>query len=196
MTNRNLMVAMGTGAALAFMADPVSGRRRRALVRDKVVRATHKTRDAFDATMRDMANRTRGIRAATLGRRSNGAADTVDDAVLLERVRAKLGRFCSHPRAIDVYAARGVITLSGPILKGEHGRVIRMARRVDGVEAVIDQLEPHADATGIPSLQGRGHVPGSRIDLFQRNWAPATQALVAAAGIAATGACLAAYNRQ
>jgi len=38
----------------------------------------------------------------------------VDDDVLVERVRAHLGRAVSHPHAVDVGAADGVVTLRGP----------------------------------------------------------------------------------
>src|SRR5688572_32260387 len=98
MNTRNLLVGVGAGAALAYVLDPGQGRRRRALMRDKFVRASRKTRDGLDATARDLANRTKGVAAASRGRFT---ATHVDDARLLERVRAKLGRVCSHPRAID-----------------------------------------------------------------------------------------------
>ncbi len=193
MDTRNLAVGVGLGMALAFIFDPNRGRRRRALARDKVVRATRKTRDALDATARDIANRTRGIAATTLGRSDDGM---VDDAVLLERVRARLGRVCAHPRAIDVLVSNGEVTLRGPVLAHEIDDVTAAARGVNGILLVRNELEPHETAEGIPSLQGRGNVAGSRFDILQRNWAPATQALVAAAGLAATGVCMAAYSRR
>ncbi len=192
MDTRNLAVGVGLGMALAFIFDPDRGRRRRALARDKMVRATRKTRDALDATARDIANRTKGVAASTIG----PSAGNTDDAVLVERVRAKLGRVCSHPRAIDVVAANGEVTLRGPILAHEVDDVTAAARSAKGVLLVRNELEPHETAEGIPSLQGPGNVPGSRLDILQRNWAPATQALVAAAGLAATGVCMAAYSRR
>lgn len=193
MDTRNLAVGVGLGMALAFIFDPSRGRRRRALARDKMVRATRKTRDALDATARDIANRTKGIAASTFGRSER---DGVEDDVLVERVRASLGRVCSHPRAIDVVAANGEVTLRGPILAREVEDVLATVRAVKGVLLVRNEVEPHETGEGIPSLQGRGNVPGSRLDIMQRNWAPATQALVAAAGLAATGVCMAAYSRR
>jgi hypothetical protein len=194
MVNKSVIAAVSAGAALAYIADPVSGRRRRALVRDRVVHASRKTRDALDATVRDVTNRSKGMRAKT----ANRGADPhpVEDVVLIERVRAKLGRVCSHPRAIDVHAERGVVTLSGPILKREYRRVVAAARKVRGVEAMVDQLEPHRDAGNVPSLQGEGPRGAQGIAVFQHMWRPATQTIIAVAGIAATGACLAAYQRR
>lgn len=185
-----LTVGVGLGMALGFMLDPNLGRRRRAVARDKMTRATRKTRDALDATARDVANRTRGIASAF----SRTEERDVDDAVVVERVRAKLGRISSHPRAIDVYASAGEVTLRGPILTSEVDRVLAKIAAVPGVRSVRNELEPHQTSEGVPSLQGRGRIAGSSLDILQRNWAPATQALVAAA--AATGVCLAAYSRR
>lgn len=192
MNTREMLVGAGVGAALAFMLDPQGGGRRRALVRDKVVFASRKTRDGVDAVARDMANRTRGIAAATRGRFREGH---VDDEVLVERVRAKLGRAVSHPRAIDVKAADGEVTLYGPILSDEVDDVLSVVSSVRGVQSVVNELEPHDSPEGIPSLQGRGRVAGPSLDIRQRNWAPATQALVGMAALAATSAVIA-YSRR
>src|SRR5687768_7242759 len=127
---RGMLIGVGIGAALVFIADPQNGRRRRALVRDQFVRASRKTRDALDATGRDMANRTAGIVATARGRMGE---EDVDDRRLLERVRAKLGRVCSHPHAIDVEIAEGTVTLRGPILTHEIDSVLTTVAGVRGV---------------------------------------------------------------
>jgi hypothetical protein len=191
--NPNLLIGLGTGAVLAYMLDPNLGRRRRTLARDKMRRAARKTRDGVDATVRDVANRTRGIAAETRARLSD---EVVDDARLVERVRAKVGRMASHPRAIDVYAHGGQVTLGGPILAAELDDLLTAVTAVRGVRGVTNQLEPHASSDSVPALQGDGSVPGEPIDILQRHWSPATQALVTVAGLAATGACLAAYARR
>ena len=118
MNTKDVLVGASIGAAAVFIMDPGGGRRR-ALVRAKIVRATRLTRDGLDATARDMGNRARGIAAATRGRIWNGEAD---DDTLVERVRAKLGRASSHPRAIDVLAHDGIITLRDQILAREYKR--------------------------------------------------------------------------
>ena len=192
MDNRALLAGVGLGAALAFILDPDRGARRRALARDKVIRGARLTRDGLDATACDMANRARGIVAATRGRLSH---ETVDDDTLVERVRAKLGRASSHAHAIDVYACDGDVTLRGPILDREHSAALAAARSARGVSLVIDELEPHESADGIPSLQGEGRRAGSSFDLLQRNWAPGTRALVSLGALAAAGTALA-YTRR
>lgn len=184
----NLLAGAGLGAALAFMLDPDTGTRRRALVRDRLVRASRKTRDGLDSTARDLANRTRGVTSAA---RSRFSAEHVDDERLRERVRAKLGRICSHPRAIDVDVQDGHVTLRGPILSREVTRVLKTTSRLGGVFSVANELEAHDSSEGVPSLQGRRPIAGQRLELLPRHWPPATRALVAAAGLAATGVWLA-----
>jgi hypothetical protein len=192
MDNRTFLTGVGLGAALAFIFDPDRGARRRALVRGKAIRGARLASDALDATMRDMSNRTRGIAAAARSRWSGGP---VDDVTLVERVRAKIGRVCSHPRAIDVETRDGEVTLRGPILVNDVDDVMRAAAAVPGVRSVVDALDQYASADGVPSLQGEGQTAGSSIDLFQRTWAPATRALVSVGAIAA-GAAMAAYARR
>jgi hypothetical protein len=192
MITREMLIGIGIGAAVAYIADPRAGRRRRALARDQLVRTGRKTRDALDATARDVANRTSGVVAATRGRLFD---EGVDDRRLVERVRASLGRACSHPHAIDVAASDGTVTLRGPILAREVDGLLSTVRTVRGVESVTSALEPHESADGIPALQGEGSVGDPSLDILQRNWAPATQALVTA-GLAATGICIAAYARR
>ena len=193
MLTRDMLIGIGIGAALVFIADPRSGRRRRALARDQFVRASRKTLDALDATARDIANRTTGIVAATRGRLGE---EGVDDRRLIERVRAKLGRACSHPHAIDVEVAEGTVTLRGPILANEVDSLLATVQAVRGVRSVTNELEAHDSPEGIPALQGVGSVADPSLDILQSNWAPATQALVTAAGLAATAVCIAAYARR
>jgi hypothetical protein len=192
MNTGSLLTGVGVGAALAFALDPNTGPRRRALVRDQLVRASRKTRDGLDATARDVANRTRGMAAATRARLSN---EEVDDRRLQERVRAQLGRACSHPRAIDVLVQDGNVTLRGPILRNEVTGLLTTVTDIRGVQSVANELDEHDTSEGIPSLQGRRSTARSRFDLLPGRWPPATQALAAAAGLAATGVWLA-YARR
>ena len=110
---RSWLCGVGVGAGAALLFDPDRGARRRALIRDKAVRAQRRTRDAVDATARDLSNRVSG--AIAEGRAMFGN-DTPDDRILGERVRAHLGRVASHPRAIYVIARDSRIVLSGDAL--------------------------------------------------------------------------------
>ena len=148
MNTRDILAGAGIGAALAFLFDPSGGARRRALVRDKMARARRVSRDGVDSAARDFGNRARGIAASTRGRFSNGH---VADEVLVERVRAQLGRACSHPRAIDVLARDGEVTLRGPILTREVTRLLDRVGSVRGVMRFVIALEPHETRVCVPS---------------------------------------------
>lgn len=193
MRTKEMLLGLGIGAFAAFMADPRTGRRRRALVRDQLVRTSRKTRQALDATARDLANRTAGIVAVARGYRAD---ERIDDRRLLERVRTSLGRACSHARAIDVDVLDGRVVLRGSVLASELDRVLSTVRAVRGVQSVAHALDAHETSDGIPALQGEGRLAEFPLDVLQRTWAPATQALVAAAGMAAAGLCIAAYARR
>ena len=192
MDNRALLSGIAIGAALALAFDPVQGRRRRALIRDKVIRGTRVTGEALNATARDIGNRARGVAAAT---RSRFEYEEVDDARLVERVRARLGRVCSHPHALVVDVQEGEVTLRGPAMAYEVRNMLNAAASVRGVNSVINELEAHESAEGVPSLQGEGRMASSSCDLLQPNWAPGTRALVGAAALAAGGLAIA-YARR
>lgn len=193
MDRNALLAGAGLGALLMFIADPDRGARRRALVRDKAVRGTRVGGRAIAATAADLANRTRGIAAEARGALRREHAD---EDVLVERVRATLGRVCSHPRAIDVTLVDGEVTLRGEVLSPEADAVLAAAGSVRGVEDVIDELERYERAEGISSLQGAGRVGEPSVNLLPRRWAPATRALVGLTAVAAAAVGAAVYARR
>jgi hypothetical protein len=177
-TNQNwsLLTGAALGASAMYLLDPGRGARRRALIRDQAIRATHKTGDALEALSRDVANRARGA-AADL--RSRFEEEPVSTRTLGARVRTELGRVVSHPRAIDVAVSPdGSVCLAGPILSGEAERAVAAIESVRGVCSVQDALERHDSPEGVPALQGGRTRPGRRSALLQSSWSPATQLMV------------------
>jgi uncharacterized membrane protein len=182
-TNAAMLTGIGVGAGMAYLFDPALGRRRRAGVRDTLARAAHKSGDALEATSRDLMNRTRGLVAVSSGRGSREDSDSV----LVDRVRAKLGRYVSHPRAIDVEAHDGIVTVHGPILTDEADRFLAAIEGLRGVGEVRDQLERHDEPGNVPALQGGSARPGERFALGEDVWSPTTRLLVGVAGVALVG---------
>ncbi len=180
-TMRAWLCGVGVGATTMFLLDPDGGRRRRALVRDKAIRAGRKTWDAADATARDVGQRAAGVTARA---RAIFETETPDDRVLCARVRSELGRVASHPRAIDVQTRSGVVTLIGDALASEIPSIIGGVEAVRGVDEVENQLTPHADAGGVPSLQGESARPSHWTSWVRSGWSP-TAMLVAGVGAAA-----------
>ena len=134
------------------------------------------------------------IVASTRGRFTSRSSDP---ETLTERVRAKLGRACSHPKAVEVDTNDGHVTLRGDILANEVRDLLAAVATVAGVRTVSNQLQAHDSGEGVPSLQGGRGLARSTRDILQRNWAPGKRrAVVTAVGFAATGLCLAAYARR
>jgi hypothetical protein len=173
-----ILTGMALGAAGAFLFDPQQGRRRRALLRDKVAHGMREGREFGDAAAKDLRARAQGAVAQVRALRGGPATDDV----LIGRVRAKLGRYVAHRRAIHVAAQEGIVRLTGDVLAGEHPALIRALRSVPGVRDVDDRLDVHPSADGVSSLQGGLTPSGEPLELLQARWAPGTRAVVGGAG--------------
>jgi hypothetical protein len=162
--------SLGLGAMYLF--DPRMGRRRRAMLADSVTGMAHDLADGLGEAIRDAGNRLRGLLAET---RAMFSEEEISEPQLAERVRAKLGRYTSHPSAVQVSVEADRVTLSGAVLAHEIDDVLRGVAFVRGVGEVVNRLEPHATGEGVPGLQGGAGRTGERSELLQSNWAPATR---------------------
>lgn len=178
-----LLFSTGLGAAAMYYFDPARGRYRRALVRDQLVHAGHSASHGTSVVGRDTRNRAIGLGARL---RSLLNAGQPDDAVLVERVRAYLGRVVTHPHSIQVDASDGVVTLSGPILEDEVPLLIDCTLGVAGVRDLRNQLDVHAEAGSLPALQGNERQrTGQRAAFMQENWSPTARAAGGLGGVLA-----------
>jgi uncharacterized membrane protein len=197
-------VGLATGAALVYFADGAQGKRRRAMLMDKLagLRGTgHQLARAASVTGRDLFNRTKGLWAEFRRKFRSGAAP---DHVLIDRVRARLGRHSTTMRWITVDADDlGNVELSGHCLESEHADIVKTVESINGVSAVCDALDVHATRAEFPSAEAATdpygfHLadaeiedaeadadrrpPGERIDLAKDHWSPATRFMVGTAG--------------
>lgn len=176
------LTAAGLGAGLMYMLDPQQGRRRRALARDQVVRALNVMDDAIGVLSRDMSNRARGVWAEASAMPGRLMGESTTDDVLIERVRATLGRWVSHPRGIEVSANNGCVVLKGRILAHQLDGLLRAVGGVPGVRSVDDDLDVYESSEAVPSLQGGRSRVGERFPLMRSNWSPTARLLVGSAG--------------
>lgn len=178
-----LLLGAGLGALSMYYLDPARGRYRRAVVRNRLVHAGHEVQRGIGVAANDLYNRAAGVGAEA---RSLFDSRLPDDDVLVERVRACLGRVVTHPASVHVSASDGVVTLQGLILTDEVPHLLRCVRRVHGVKGIANELEAHATPGRIPGLQGE---PPQRVverrALMQRSWTPAGRVLGTTAGVAA-----------
>jgi hypothetical protein len=144
-----LLIFAGVAGAAIFFFGSDGGRRRRALFRDKAGKLGRRSARAVAGGARDLSNRAIGKAA---GLRTSLVEDGVDDVVLEERVRARLGHVVEHAHSIHVTARNGYVTLEGSIQNGELNDAIATIEAVPGVYAVENRLtEAAGQSDGAPS---------------------------------------------
>jgi uncharacterized membrane protein len=166
-----------------YFFDPQGGRRRRALLRDQWQHTTRKIQEGQRVVVRDAANRAHGL-IAEANRVVKRQGNTPDDVVLIERVRAALGRAVSHPHAIEVQSSDGIVTLAGPILTHEVVNLVDCVKGVRGVRDVENRLSVFDEPGNIPALQGGVQRVGDRAEFLQANWSPSARTIAGGLGAA------------
>jgi len=164
------------GAGLMYLFDPVRGARRRAELAGRIAHVLRRERDLFDRARRDAENRIRGI----IDQLRTPVVAQVSDDILEPRVRSKLGHCVSHVRAVLVDVVDGHVTFAGPILADEADHLVAEVASIRGVKEVLDALDRHQTADGVPALQGEGKPLRARRAL----WTPITQLAAVAVGSA------------
>jgi osmotically-inducible protein OsmY len=125
------------GAGFMYLLDPNSGRRRRALIRDRMAATRHDIEDTTAAKAEFVKDKAQGVMAET---RAVLKDEEVDDHTLEDRVRSELGRVTRHMGTIHVSAADGRVTLHGSVPSEEIQQVANAAQAVKGVKQVNNQL--------------------------------------------------------
>jgi hypothetical protein len=140
-----LLAGIGIGAAVMYLLDPDRGTRRRHVLADKARRGLRLTgRELHDAA-ENAKNHTRG-KVIELTHRFED--EQVDDARLIERVRAELGHHVERARAIEVTAEDGRVTLTGALPFDQIERAERTVTSVRGVRAIDNRLVTSAGEQG------------------------------------------------
>ena len=144
---RVFLIGLGAGALLALFADPASGKRRRAMARDKP--GAYRRRSS-----RQVAAGGRSVRTAIQARKAQLAhrrpADRdYDDATLTDHVRSELGRDPLAHQGILVNAQHGVIQLRGQVgSEDDIEELVKRTEEINGVRAVENLL--HVPGTPAP----------------------------------------------
>jgi hypothetical protein len=173
---KHLVRGLAIGAGAMFFFDPARGKRRRALVRDQLISLSRRGGDFFDKALRDTRHRIEGTMAEVTSALQH---EDVTDDVLVERVRSKIGRYVSRPRAIEVAADHGRVVLNGSVPPAE---VPGLLSAVWGVRGVRD-VENHTTPAMEDGSDRRGDLMrGDQPDILQANWAPATRLVMGGLG--------------
>jgi hypothetical protein len=178
-----LAEGIGMGVGLSYFLDPQSGGARRAKVLGKVIHGRKETKRFAKGVRADLGERTKGLIPKFRQATRLGSHEDVDDRVLVERVRAKIGKHVAHPGSLTVEAAAGKVALSGPILAEEVEEALKVVRHVPGVKEVENRLEVHADAGGVPGLQGTSRPSHEKPGILREKWSPSLRLTTGSFGV-------------
>ncbi len=146
---RILVLFAGIGAALAYFFDPQSGRRRRALLRDRTLGfVRHRARDASQLGTVASAH-AYGVKQKALHLREE--PKDFDDQTLKSKVETELFRPADAPKGtVNVNVENGVVYLRGEADTPEMIRdLVERTERVQGVRQVKNLL--HLPGTPAPT---------------------------------------------
>ncbi len=151
-----LAAGAAAGACAMYFADPHSGRRRRALMRDRFVHAGHVITRRLPLRVERRMRFVRGVatgvghEAAALVHPNGGHAALVDDETLVARVRSEVLRD-RHVKAGEIHidAYEGIVTLRGQADSREISDLVTATTRVEGVRGVRNYL--HTPGTPPPN---------------------------------------------
>ena len=129
--------AFAAGAALMYYLDPIAGRRRRALARDRGVSVGHDAEHFARAKSRHAVDRAQGLVARA---RAGLSHAPVDDGQLHGRIRTKLGRLVAHPGEVSIEVNGGQVVLRGHASDAEIEDLTAALVAMRGVEHVDNRL--------------------------------------------------------
>ena len=152
----NWLAGMAIGALAMYIADPSEGRRRRALLQDKMSSYSAKTQQVVGGKMRDARNRLSGLQAEAMRMMSSRQAKPIDNHVLEARVRSRVARAMPQLEELTVDADEGMVTLGGRLPAEDEGPLLELVENIPGVEAVRFGAE----------MQGEGDEGGRMSSMF------------------------------
>lgn len=145
-----LVLAGAAGAALAYFLDPVLGRRRRHVARDRLAAAVRRSTERLERMGRAASAEVYGVRqkVAHLGAEEERPPN---DAALAQKVETELFRDPHVPKGdININAEYGVVVLRGKVQRPDEIRSVEATvRRIPGVRGVQNLL--HLPGTPAPS---------------------------------------------
>lgn len=136
---------MAIGALAMYIADPAEGRRRRALLQDKMAHYSHQTQKMVGGKVRDARNRLTGLQAEAMNLMHSRRAKPLDNHVLEARVRSRIARMFPQIDEVEVSADDGVVTLSGDIHADYEDELIEQVEGIPGVEEVRHGMQSYVD---------------------------------------------------
>jgi osmotically-inducible protein OsmY len=148
---RKLGIFAALAAAGAWLLDPVSGRRRRALLRDRTAGFLRRGARRSERFGRHVASDTQGL--AQRAAHARPEPRVLDDATLKNKVETEIFRDADSPKGrVSVNAQHGIVQLRG---------------EVDSPDLIDDLVEKTRAIQGVREVENLLHVPGSPAPMHQ-----------------------------
>jgi osmotically-inducible protein OsmY len=137
--------AGAAGGAGAYFLDPISGKRRRHVLRDKFTSLFRRGEERLERAGRYGANTVAGKAKGTVAAAS-GENEAPNDEALADRVRSEIFRPGDAPKgSVNVNVENGVVYLRGELDDRRRARkLVKAAKSVDGVEEVESLIHTSA----------------------------------------------------
>jgi osmotically-inducible protein OsmY len=113
-------------------------------VRERGGDLRHKLEAAAQAGSRRRAERMHGT---VMPERTRVRTEPVDDALLRDRIRSRLGHVVTHSSALLVDVEAGHVVLGGAVAASDIERVVHAVAEVPGVRSVDNRLSVQAPAS-------------------------------------------------
>jgi uncharacterized membrane protein len=143
------------------------------MLQDRLARGWHCGLRGLSRASRDLAHRLQGVLAEA---RSALTDRPVDDQVLTERVRSRVGRLRPPPHGVSTEVRNGIVIVTGAAAAPVAAGLVRRIASVHGVRGVENRLDtsrgPAPDTTR----------PDGRLALLREQWSPGARLAIGAAG--------------
>lgn len=175
--NWMLLGGIATATTAAYFLDRENGRERRTRFARTAERLTKTIGDGAALGLRDSQHRLVGMAKHAW---YNFRREHLEDRVLVERIRSRMGRIVSHPHKIHVASDDGVVTLWGEASHDEAPKLRHLVNAMRGVIQVRDYVEIREAGEPLArpdTLRNARHAT-------RLNWSPWQRLLATAAGTA------------
>ena len=140
----SVALAFAAGAVAMYLMDPNTGRRRRALIRDRGASLGHDAEHYVRGKVKRAAHRLKGVAARG---RASLSSQPLDDERLHDRIRARLGHVVGHPHDVEVHVHDGWVQLKGAVAEEEFDDLLREVSSMRGVRNLESLLRTTSSAS-------------------------------------------------
>jgi hypothetical protein len=148
----SFLAGIGLGAGLMALLDPGRGAARRSYIRGKTFHGLRVAGREGAKQFKRMQNELAGALAES---KAKLLERNVPDEILIERVHAQLGHVVKNFGLLEIDARQGYVTVWGPTLRGERGKIIDRLQETRGVRNFYVQVEEHDNLDQVAGIHGQ-----------------------------------------